>query len=279
MLSGDNQQNAGLIGSNGFTVFAPSNEALQNTPMNPDQLRNDIYNLIVRDRLPLEALRNMNGQNLTRTFGYWPRLNVRVVRNFYLKQLLNAARLNGNPGSMGQQQAPFDQNQNMMFNNQQQQQPNMYPNQQQMYQHQTYPPNMPRMDTSVETPQQPQPVGENPAAAAAAAAADQAHNRAPRQAPPSYPNQMGMVQVQQPGWYQQQQTTAFPGQTTVPSSVLPGQPFIYNDQSSLGAGYYGQNNQSDSASVYEMYTYMYNNQQLDGPPISPKLPLDQVNYY
>ena len=103
--------------------------------------------------------------------------------------------------------------------------------------------------------------------------ADQVHNRAPRQAP-SYPNQMGMVQVQQPGWYPQ--TTAYPGQTTVPTSV-PGQPFVYNDQSPLGAGYYGQN-QSDS-SVYDMYTYMYNNQQLDGPPISPKLPLDQVKLF
>ena len=48
-LSGELNQN--MFGSNGFTLFVPSNEALSQVPQDQEQLRNDIYNFIIKGNL------------------------------------------------------------------------------------------------------------------------------------------------------------------------------------------------------------------------------------
>ena len=73
---------------NGYTVFVPTNDALNNIPQDFFQQRNDFGNFIVRDRLTLDRLREMSGRNLSSTLGsVVPRLYVKVVRNFYQRQL------------------------------------------------------------------------------------------------------------------------------------------------------------------------------------------------
>ena len=68
------------------TVFCPINEALAQLPTDPDLLRNDLFNLIVKDNLTLEKLRNLNGLNISKTFGFMPRLSVKTVKNFYSRR-------------------------------------------------------------------------------------------------------------------------------------------------------------------------------------------------
>ena len=48
-LSGELNQN--MFGSNGFTLFVPSNDALSQVPQDQEQLRNDIYNFIIKVKL------------------------------------------------------------------------------------------------------------------------------------------------------------------------------------------------------------------------------------
>ena len=50
-LSGELNQN--MFGSNGFTLFVPSNDALSQVPQDQEQLRNDIYNFIIKGKLKL----------------------------------------------------------------------------------------------------------------------------------------------------------------------------------------------------------------------------------
>jgi hypothetical protein len=78
----------------GFTVFVPTNDVLNQAPTDVDQLKNDIYNLIVKDRLTLERLREMNGLNISRTFGYKPHFMLKTVKNFYSRQYSSSM---GNP--------------------------------------------------------------------------------------------------------------------------------------------------------------------------------------
>lgn len=65
-------------------MFVPVNEAFTQIPTEIDQLKNDLSNLIIKEKLTLERLRELNGQNLSRTFGYRPRLLLKTVKNFYL---------------------------------------------------------------------------------------------------------------------------------------------------------------------------------------------------
>ena len=76
-----------------FTVFCPLNEALNQVPSDPEQLRNDLLNLIVKESLTLEKLRGMSGQNISKTFGFMPRLSFKIVKNFYSRQLTSSPRL------------------------------------------------------------------------------------------------------------------------------------------------------------------------------------------
>ncbi len=73
---------------NGYTVFVPTNEALNNIPQDIYQQHNDFGKLIVRDRLTLDRLREISGRNLSSTLGsVVPLLYVKVVRNFCQHQL------------------------------------------------------------------------------------------------------------------------------------------------------------------------------------------------
>ena len=55
-------------------------------PTDPDHLRNDIFNLIIKETLTLDKLRNTVGLNITKTYGFMPKLMIKVVKNFYSRQ-------------------------------------------------------------------------------------------------------------------------------------------------------------------------------------------------
>lgn len=67
-----------------ITVFAPVNEALNQVSNDISQVKNDISNLIVKQSLTLDQLRQLNGQQLSGTFGYKPKLYFKIVKNSYL---------------------------------------------------------------------------------------------------------------------------------------------------------------------------------------------------
>lgn len=96
-----------------YTVFVPSNDAFNQLPADMDQLRNDINNLIVKEYLTLERIKQMNGRNLSRTFGYMPRLTLRVVPNHYSRQLSHKQ-----PGQINKRQIMPTTTQNSFYGQQ-----------------------------------------------------------------------------------------------------------------------------------------------------------------
>lgn len=90
-----------------MTVFIPIDDSFNSLDANYlnelRNIRNDMYNLIVREKYNLDKLRSLSGSNLTSTFGNNPRLFVKVVRNFFNRQLnpssfplVNSTNLNVN---------------------------------------------------------------------------------------------------------------------------------------------------------------------------------------
>lgn len=92
VLSASDGQASGRAGYSGLTVFVPINEAITQVPNDIDTVRNDLQNLVVPDRLNLDSLRQLNGQNISKTLGYKPRLVLRTVRNFYLSNKKDTKR-------------------------------------------------------------------------------------------------------------------------------------------------------------------------------------------
>ncbi|CAF0733711.1 unnamed protein product [Brachionus calyciflorus] len=84
VLSASDGQATGRAGYAGLTAFVPVNEAINQIPNDMATIKNDIENLVVTERLNLDRLRELNGQNISKTLGYKPRLVLRTVKNFYL---------------------------------------------------------------------------------------------------------------------------------------------------------------------------------------------------
>ena len=90
VLSSTDGQSSPRAGFNGLTVFVPVNEAINQIPNDIVTVKNDIENLVITERLNLERLRELNGQNISKTMGYKPRIVLKTVKNFYLQ---NQARI------------------------------------------------------------------------------------------------------------------------------------------------------------------------------------------
>jgi uncharacterized surface protein with fasciclin (FAS1) repeats len=88
--------------SGGYTVFVPVNSALTGIQINDQtiyDIRNDMYNLIMKRRISMEMMKQQkNGMNVTEalTFGFQPRLQLRMVSNFYNRQLDETVSMNTN---------------------------------------------------------------------------------------------------------------------------------------------------------------------------------------
>ena len=85
LLSGSNSNTPQSV-QTPVTVFCPVNGAFTSVPTDTYMLRNSLYNLIVKGALTLAQLSSMNGQNISQTYGYMPRLSIQVVSNFYSRQ-------------------------------------------------------------------------------------------------------------------------------------------------------------------------------------------------
>lgn len=259
ILSG---QQASIGGSSsGITVFVPVNDALGLVPTDQDSLRNDVLNFIVREALTLDRLASMNGQNISRTYGYKPNYMFRVVQNpYYINQ-----RQPSNTGTSGPSPVMYQQ----QGNGQQQQQqppsmnmPGMMPNQQQgpgiqpiMSNQQQGPPSM--------MPPQPLPTKRK---------RQQFSTNLPNQSP--YPQDMPIGSIQTNGAPVPQQQQVPNGQP-IPNNQdmnkqFPGSNPPYADQ--IMPGY------MQGGSVYDQYTSMYGASGLNQDPlgISSKLPKDQL---
>jgi uncharacterized surface protein with fasciclin (FAS1) repeats len=72
---------------NGFTVFAPINDAFSKLPAQQSNeiLRNDLNNLVIKGRLGLDSFKNLTLTS-SNTFGFQPRLSLRLMANFYANQ-------------------------------------------------------------------------------------------------------------------------------------------------------------------------------------------------
>lgn len=100
----------------GYTVFAPVSESFNNLPQDQETLRNDLSNLVMKEIISLDQLKQMkDGKNVTSalTFGFRPRLSVRMVPNFYNRQLTR------NTGSTTNNRRKRQFNPNNQFNNNQ----------------------------------------------------------------------------------------------------------------------------------------------------------------
>lgn len=90
-----------------YTVFVPMNNAFNQLPTDMDQLRNDVNNLILKEYLTLDRIRQMNGRNVSRTFGYMPRLVLRVVPNHYSRLVFSkqaSGRVNRDTGRKSEEE-------------------------------------------------------------------------------------------------------------------------------------------------------------------------------
>jgi len=129
---------------NGFTVFAPVNDALTQLPSNADHLRNDMNNLVMKGRITLEMLKQQkDGKNITsaETFGFMPRLRLRTVANFYNRQLVQTANTQNRKKRQLQQQQ--QQNSSMSSTNLYEQYEELY-GQKQAYQGPPISPKLPQ---------------------------------------------------------------------------------------------------------------------------------------
>lgn len=101
----------------GYTVFVPVNSALTQTPQDAEVLRNDFNNLVLKELITLDSLKQLRdgGKNITSmiTFGFQPRLSLRMVPNFFNRQLEQTTS-NVNSRRRKRQNNQFNNNQ---FNN------------------------------------------------------------------------------------------------------------------------------------------------------------------
>lgn len=112
----DNQlQGSSAISPNGFTVFVPNNDAFNGINGNSNEelfnIKNDLSNLVVRDRLTLDRLRELSGKNISMTLGNKPRLFIRVVKNFYQRPLKPSGAAGVNTQKSMNQPQDFQQQQ------------------------------------------------------------------------------------------------------------------------------------------------------------------------
>jgi hypothetical protein len=118
-------------------------------PSDPDQLRNDILNFIVKETLTLERLGTMDGRNITRTYGYKPNFVLRVLPNPYLHSYQQQQQQKQYVQQQQQEQFQMQQNIQPGLNNMMQN-PTLSPQMQSKRKRQntpsalgTYPPNQP----------------------------------------------------------------------------------------------------------------------------------------
>ena len=218
----------------------------------------------------MDRLRQMNGLNITRTFGYKPMLMTRVVKNFYSES--NQETLPG-AGSSYQQMNINQQQQPMM-----QQQPPMMSQQSPMAQQQ------PAGKRSVKDNED----EELKSILKRSRVLRQLYPNPNNQ--PNYPPQTTPF----PGVTSYQGQTSYPGQTTYPGlsyqpgqfpgqtqypGQMPGQQFPDQTQypGQIFPGQIPLSNQS-SSSIYDIYSQgsVNRNQNYQGPKISLKLPQDEV---
>lgn len=108
-------------GRNGYTIFVPINDALQQMPTDVEVIRNDFNNFVVKDKITLAMIKQVkDGLNITsaQTFGYKPRYSLRMVGNFYNRQLDQTVSSVQSRKKRQFNQNQGDQNQNNMNNNQ-----------------------------------------------------------------------------------------------------------------------------------------------------------------
>lgn len=232
----------------GFTVFVPVNDALQQLPNDVNQLRNDIYNLIVRQLFTLDTIRQRNGSALTNTFGFRPNLILRSTKNFYMNQYRQGSGGNAMQNKVYQQQGPASS----MYNNQQFTTPRL-PSAGKRKRRQAYTTRSP-FPVQTQFPGQP---------------FNQFSTQYPGQT--QYPNQFPGAQF----------STQYPGQMMTTSMYRQDFPGMFpNNQSS----YFPQSPQNpqnpfqpqDDRSVYDQYSQMAGAMAYQGPPISSKLPKDEL---
>ena len=103
----------------GYTVFVPVSEAFTNLPQDAEVIRNDLNNLVMKEIITLETLKQMkDGRNITSamTFGFRPRLTVRMVPNFYNRQLVQGATGGPNTGVVRRRRQLFQTQPNSSTN-------------------------------------------------------------------------------------------------------------------------------------------------------------------
>ena len=241
-LSGESSPSmSGVSSQNGYTVFVPVNDALNQLPNDLDSLKNDMYNLIVRDRFTLERIRQLNGSSLTSTFGFRPHLILRSTKNFYLNQLMQSTSQDTRYNKIYQQQSTplYNQQFSTRMNKRKRRQAYTTRSPYQNYPQSSYYPG-----SNTQYPGQ---------------------TFSPNQYSTMYPGQ-------QIGQF----STLFPGQTTTfrQDQFYPNN---NNNQSFYPNQPYQQQQQQSQSSVYEMYSQMYgSSNKYDGPPISAKLPRDEL---